>query len=45
MDLDTVPSQKTWIEELKMGKCHIVTFAEIGLSSKRTAKTSYRGIR
>ena len=32
MDLDTVPSQQTWDEELKRGECHIVTFAEIGLS-------------
>ncbi len=32
MDLDTVPSQQTWDEELKRGECHIVTFAEFGLS-------------
>jgi len=32
MHLDTVPSQQTWHEELKRGECHIVTFAEIGLS-------------
>jgi hypothetical protein len=32
MDLDTVPSQQTWDEELKRGECHIVTFASIGLS-------------
>ena len=32
MDLDTVPSQKIWNEELKRGECHIVTFAEVGLS-------------
>ena len=36
MDLDTVPSQQTWIEELKRGECHVVTFAESGLSFFRS---------
>ena len=36
MDLDTVPSQQTWIEELKSGVCHVVTFAESGLSFFRS---------
>ena len=36
MDLDTVPSQQTWDEELKRGECHVVTFAESGLSFFRS---------
>ena len=32
MDLDTGHSQQLWDEELKRGECHLVTFAETGLS-------------
>ncbi|MCE9616509.1 MAG: hypothetical protein K8T26_19720 [Lentisphaerae bacterium] len=33
MNLDAHPIQETWYDEVRAGRCHIVTFAEIGLSS------------